>query len=161
MWDEFRESMRPSFPGFMNEKMARVPAEGRPTKQLYLNGMRLFEYDLRDKRKRWAKKTAAREKRRVFHIHRQFEDDGEQGSSSRSRNSKVVVLKNVPTRTGDRPRFMPFSPLVREEKYIESAPYWHSPPCKKEPHPRRFCRRLVLSTLRVYVREQPLQGKIC
>lgn len=43
----------------MNEKFTKTPDEESFIKQLYLNYAKLFEQDVRDKKKQWAKKPLA------------------------------------------------------------------------------------------------------
>lgn len=58
----------------MNRKLTKAADEERSRKQLYLNLVRLFEYDPRNKKKRWAEKVTAQEKRLVSRVRNQFEE---------------------------------------------------------------------------------------
>lgn len=49
--DLLEELLKLFFPGFMNENLAIILDEGRSIRHFYLNSMRLFRYDLRNKKK--------------------------------------------------------------------------------------------------------------
>lgn len=76
LFEEFNVLNKPSFFAFLNEKLTRVPDQGRSIKQWALNNMRVFEYDRGDIIKRWAVKVASRERHLVCCVRKQFEETG-------------------------------------------------------------------------------------
>lgn len=52
----------------------------------------IFEYESRDKEKRWAVRMDAQEKQLVSRIRKQLEQDGIQGHRTQDRNTVVIIL---------------------------------------------------------------------
>lgn len=62
----------------------------------------------------------------VSAVRKQFEENGEQGSSIFGRKTAVVILKDTPTQTSNRPGMVQFNPLLMEENEIRPASSPHS-----------------------------------
>lgn len=88
---------------------------------LYLNNMRLHDYESGNKKRQCAEKVVPLEKPPIFHIRMRFERDGEQGSSICGGNLEVVSLRDLPNRTSNRSRMVLFTPILREVDNSETA----------------------------------------
>lgn len=76
LYDQFNLLLYLSFVAFINEKITKAPDDRSSIKRLYLNSMRLFEYDPRVKEKRWVEKSSARENHLVSGLRKQVYETG-------------------------------------------------------------------------------------
>lgn len=97
--EAFNKLLKASLLGFLNEKFVTVPGRRRSIKYLYLNCIRLFKFDPKDKKKREVEKVEAGENRPVSCIRKEIEEIGEQVCSIRCRITANVILRSRPTRT--------------------------------------------------------------
>lgn len=80
----------------MHEMLAKVPDQKKSIKHLYLNNVRLFAYDKKDKKKQCAEKVVTLKKVLLARIPKQFEEDEARSSRICDGNNGVLVLRDVP-----------------------------------------------------------------
>lgn len=85
----------------MHEKLTKPPDEGRSVKQLFLNSMRLIEYNPSNKMRRWADKAVSRQDRFISRICKQLEADegGSGGIVQGWRTGRVLLTEGPKTQT--------------------------------------------------------------